>query len=45
MDGAIWGVMGMGLSILTNFGLLFEGIWERIIENIIKDITTERITI
>lgn len=35
----------MGLYILTNFGLLFDGVWERIIENIIKDITTERITI
>lgn len=45
MNRAIWDEMGMGMENLTNFGLLFEGIWERIIENIIKDITTERITI
>lgn len=51
-NGARWGEMGRYrakwgwvLSVLTNFGLLFEGIWERIIENIIKDITIERITI
>ncbi len=51
-DGVKWGGIGLYrakwgwvLSVLTNFGLLFEGIWERIIENIIKDITIERITI